>query len=66
MQNGDIIIIKDLEENSYEYSIYKKYEIDEEDTDKVINSELEKELTLCTCTFDKDKRLIIKANFIEK
>ena len=64
LNNNDIITLKDLEGNSYKYSVYKKYEINEIDTEKVIDSVLERELTLCTCTFDKNKRLIIKAKFI--
>ena len=65
LENKDIIILKDLEENTYKYSVYKKYEINEIDTEKVVESYFERELTLCTCTFNKNKRLIIKAKFID-
>lgn len=61
LEIGDIITIKDLEENSYEYSVYKKYETNEADTESVIRQELPKELTLCTCTYNKEKRLVVKA-----
>ena len=64
LENNDIIILKDLEQNSYKYSVYKKYEINEINTEEVTKPVMEKELTLCTCTFDKEKRLIIKAKLI--
>ena len=66
LENKDIIILKDTEENIYKYSVYKKYEINEADTKKVIEPLTEKEITLCTCTFNKNKRLIIRAKFIDK
>lgn len=65
LENKDIIILKDLDENIYKYSVYKKYEINEIDTEKVVEGYFERELTLCTCTFNKNKRLIIKAKFID-
>ena len=46
----DVIIIKNLEEKTYKYVVYKKYE---------------RELTLSTCTFDKTKRLVIRAKLAE-
>lgn len=52
-----------MKEKTYEYSIYKIYEIDEKDTEEVMRTETEQELTLCTCTFDKTKRLIIKTYY---
>ena len=61
LEINDIIILKSLEEDLYKYIIYDKYEIDEQDTKKVINQKYDRELSLCTCTFDKDKRLVIKA-----
>ena len=64
LENKDVIIIKDLDENIYKYRVYKKYEINEIDTEEVIKPIMEKELTLCTCTFDREKRLVIKAKFI--
>ena len=65
LENKDTIILESLEEKSYKYIVYRKYEIDESDTEKVIEPMVNKDLTLCTCTFDKNKRLIIKAKFIE-
>ena len=41
--------------------VYKKYEIDEEEVEDVISPTMEREITLCTCTFNKNKRLIIRA-----
>ena len=64
LENKDIIVLKDINENVYKYSVYKKYEIDEIDTKNVTESLLEREITLCTCTFNKNKRLIIRAKFI--
>ena len=61
LEINDKIILNDLNENQYEYAVYKKYEIDEKDVEQVIKSDVRKEITLCTCTFDKSKRLIIKA-----
>ena len=65
LENKDTIILESLEEKSYKYIVYRKYEIDESDTEKVIEPMVNKDLTLCTCTFDKNKILIIKAKFIE-
>lgn len=61
LEIGDSILLKDLEEREYEYKIYQKYEIDERDTEKVVEQRETRELTLCTCTYDKEKRLIIRA-----
>ena len=61
LEINDILTIKDLTGNIYDYSVYKKYEIDEKDTQKVIVSEVEEEITLCTCTFDKSKRFVVRA-----
>ena len=51
--------------NNYKYSIYKKYEVEEIDIEEVIKPDSEREITLCTCTFDKEKRLIVKAKYID-
>ena len=61
LEIGDTIILKDLDENSYQYSVYQKFETHENDIEKVIKQESQKELTLCTCTYNKEQRLIIKA-----
>jgi len=61
LETGDIIRLVDLDENLYEYSVYEKYEINENDIEKVVKQETLKELTLCTCTYDKEQRLVIKA-----
>ena len=64
LEIGDIITLKDLEENTYEYTVYEKYEANESDTEKVIENKIGRELTLCTCTYNKDFRLVIKAQNI--
>ncbi|MBR2289330.1 MAG: sortase [Clostridia bacterium] len=68
LEIGDTIVIKDLEEKTYEYKVYQKYEINQSDTEKVTRQEVPRELTLCTCTYDKEKRFVVKAegkNFFE-
>ena len=57
----DIVILNDLNDNSYEYQVYKKFEINENDIESVIKQEFSKELTLCTCTYNKEQRLVVKA-----
>lgn len=58
----DSIIMEDLEGNSYKYIIYDIYEISETDLKEAQKDDGNyKTLTLCTCTFDKKSRLIIKA-----
>ena len=62
MDLNDSIIMEDLNGNKYKYVIYDIYEINEKQTEEVIKSDGKyKTLTLCTCTFDKNSRLIIKA-----
>ncbi len=61
----DVIIIKNLEEKTYKYVVYKKYEIGEEESQKLIEPIFQRELTLSTCTFDKTKRLVIRAKLAE-
>jgi LPXTG-site transpeptidase (sortase) family protein len=54
--------MEDLEGNFYKYVIYSIFEIDENDISKVqASDENFKTLTLCTCTANKNKRLVIKA-----
>ena len=65
LENKDIVILKNSEEKVYKYIVYRKYEIDEEETENVVNTRLDRELTLCTCTFDKSKRLVIRAKFVQ-
>ena len=61
LEVGDIIVMYDLENNKYEYTIYSKYEVDENNINDVIRQEYYQELTLVTCTIDRNKRLVIKA-----
>lgn len=60
LEIGDTITIVDLTDNLYEYTVYKKYEIDENDTEEVMKTQYQREITLCTCTFNKEKRFVIK------
>ena len=66
LEIGDEVIVKDWKEQSYFYQVYKKYEIEEKDVEQVTKAETTREITLCTCTWDKQKRLIIRAKFICK
>ena len=61
LEINDSIILNDLNENEYEYVVYQKFEITEKNVEQVLRAKAKKEVTLCTCTFDKSKRLIIKA-----
>ena len=62
---GDKIILEDLQGVEYSYYIYDIYEINENDIYEVIkNEENLKTLTLCTCTINKDTRLIVKAKSV--
>ena len=61
LEIGDDIFLLDLNNNKCKYIVYDKYDIDESETEKVTKAKEEIELTLCTCTWNKDKRLIIRA-----
>ena len=59
---GDEIIIEDQKNNSYNFNIYNKYEIDEQNAyESAINKTYKHELTLVTCNNQNHKRIIIKA-----
>lgn len=59
---NDEINLEDLQGKSYKFYIYDIREINEDDIDEIIKSEINKKtITLCTCTISKNKRLIIKA-----
>ena len=62
---NDSIIMQDLFGNKYKYTIYSIYEIDEKDINNAIKDENKRTITLCTCTLNKSKRLIIKAKKYE-
>ena len=64
LKEDDVIFLTDLVGNKYKYIIYEKYEINEKDTEKATKPLVEKELTLCTCTINKSKRLVIRAKQI--
>ena len=62
---GDKITLEDLQGKEYDYYVYEIYEIGESEIYEVIkNEDNEKIVTLCTCTTDKDMRLIIKAKML--
>ncbi len=61
---NDEIILENLKGDKYKYIIYDIYQIDARAIDTITSSDgYNKTVTLCTCTLDKNKRLIIKAKF---
>lgn len=64
LRNGDLITLVDFNNNEYNYKVYSIFEIYENETQKVLENNYNRELTLCTCTVLKNKRLIIKAKAI--
>lgn len=62
LENDDIITLIDLKQKEYKYKIYEKIIVDINQIEKYINFNTnDRILTLCTCTSDKNKRLIIQA-----
>ena len=62
---GDKIILEDLQGIEFYYYIYDIYEINENEIYEVIkNEENLKTITLCTCTTNKNSRLIVKAKSV--
>ena len=62
LEKGDSIILEDLYGNKYKYIVYTIYECDEKEINEVVKNEGKMQiLTLCTCTLNKHKRLIVKA-----
>lgn len=62
LEIGDIIEITDLSNNTLQYSIYDKFEIEPDNTE--CTSQLtngRKEITVITCTNDGKKRVVVKA-----
>lgn len=66
LENGDIIEITDLSNNTVQYSVYDKHEVDENDTsdtDQETNGR--REITVITCTNNnKTRRIVVKAREI--
>lgn len=59
---GDIIIIKDLYNKEFSYTVYDKYEINAKDTNCTSQeTNGQKEITLVTCNNFTGNRIIIKA-----
>ena len=67
LEKKDLIKIKDLYNNTFNYSVYKTFEIDESDIQTIIypSSDIT-ELTLLTCNNYNNKRIIVKAKLIKK
>ena len=66
LENGDTIDITDLTGRTITYSVYDKYIVDPsqvECTDQRTNGQ--KEITLITCTYDSQNRVIVKAREIK-
>lgn len=66
LENGDIIEITDLLDNTVQYAVYDKYMVDHENTD-CTNQETggTREVTLITCNNDSSKRVIVKAREVK-
>lgn len=66
LENGDIIEITDLSNNTVQYAVYDKHEVDENDTsdtDQETNGR--REITVITCTNNnKTRRIVVKAREI--
>lgn len=59
---GDKIILESLDKKTYEYYITNIYEIDESNIYEVTKNENNsKTVTLCTCTSQKNMRLVVRA-----
>ncbi|MFR5683360.1 MAG: sortase [Clostridia bacterium] len=67
LENGDIIELTDLKENTVQYEVYDKYTV--EPNDKSCTSQWtdgKREVTLITCTNDSSLRVVVKAREIQK
>lgn len=59
---NDEIILEDLQGKEYKFYVYDIREIDDNNIDEIIKSVSNKKtITLCTCTINRNRRLIIKA-----
>lgn len=66
LEEGDLIKLTDLHNETLEYKIFKKYKIDPNDVTCVESIEKgTKEVTLITCTNGHKERLVIKAREIK-
>ena len=59
---GDYIYIYDIDKKQYNYAVYDRYEVNENDV-SCLNQQTNgnREITLITCTNDDEKRLVVKA-----
>lgn len=66
LENGDIIEITDLLDNTVKYEVYDKYMVDNENTDCTYQETRGKrEVTLITCNNDSSKRVIVKCREVK-
>ena len=62
LENGDIIKLTDLKNNTIEYEVFNKYSIDPNDVSCIKSVEPKtREVTLITCTKGHKERLVVKA-----
>lgn len=66
LKKKDQIKMVDLNEKEYIYTIFDIFETDEENTKDAIKRTKDYELTLLTCNNSNNKRIIIKAFYVEK
>ena len=61
LENGDTIILKDMEGKSVTYAVYDKYTVEPEDLSCTSQyTEGRREVTLITCTNDSKLRVVVK------
>lgn len=62
---NDIIVLEDSYNNSFNYYVYDKFEIEESEISRTVNdTQYDYELTLLTCNNINNKRIIIKAKTV--
>lgn len=62
LASNDLIVIKDTNKNTFNYFVFDKFEINENEISSITTSSLDYyELTLLTCNNFNNKRLVIKA-----
>ena len=62
LEFNDEIIIEGFDNKTYKYKVFEKLEINKSNVEDIINPKVSgRILTLCTCTIDKNTRLIIRA-----
>ncbi len=61
LQVKDEIILTDLNQKEYQYTVFDIFETDEHDTESVLRKQNKYELSLVTCNNTNKKRIIVKA-----